>query len=168
MVTLPKAREVLETHYNVPNNISRFLMSMGGMWINFNFLHMGPHNMYISDLEYWWTRHLLASSGRIFDGNNWSHSRCATPLVDSCHCDIWFRWLGVHLMTEQSNIELANVTGRAVPGSSLIMIILTWQALFPNDRIPIEVSLITAVDWLLERFVACGMRKQISCVYPAN
>ena len=43
-----------------------------------------------------------------------------------------------------------------MPGSSLIMIILTWQALFPDERIPIEVSLITAVDWLLERCVACG------------
>ncbi len=37
VAALPKAREVLETHYNVPNNISRFLMTMGGRRIYITF-----------------------------------------------------------------------------------------------------------------------------------
>jgi Na+/H+-dicarboxylate symporter len=119
VITLPKAMEVLEKHYGVPNNIARFLMSMG-VTLNIDGLAV----------------YLPAAVVFLME-------------ITDRRADI------PHLLLTAIVATFGSAGSSAVPGSSLIMIILTWQALFPNERIPIEVSLITAVDWLLERCVAC-------------
>eukprot|EP00029_Vermamoeba_vermiformis_P002917 TRINITY_DN13284_c0_g1_i1.p1 TRINITY_DN13284_c0_g1~~TRINITY_DN13284_c0_g1_i1.p1 ORF type:complete len:555 (-),score=96.20 TRINITY_DN13284_c0_g1_i1:3-1667(-) len=119
VITLPKAMEALEKHYGVPNNIARFLMSMG-VTLNIDGLAI----------------YLPAAVVFLMEITN---RRADIP----------------HLLLTAIVATFGSAGSSAVPGSSLIMIILTWQALFPNERIPIEVSLITAVEWLLERCVAC-------------